>query len=64
MSASTAGLSARAAPAGRRGFLARLARNPVGFIGFVLASIVVLAALFGPLLSPYDPVAQSIRDRF
>jgi peptide/nickel transport system permease protein len=64
VSASTAGLSARAAPAGRRGFLARLARNPVGFIGFVLASIVVLAALFGPLLSPYDPVAQSIRDRF
>jgi len=26
--------------------------------------VVVLAAAFGPLLSPYDPVAQSIRERF
>lgn len=48
----------------RRGFLARLARNPVGMIGFVLSLVVVLAAAFGPLLSPYDPVAQSIRERF
>jgi len=49
---------------GRRGFFARLARNPVGMIGFVLSVIVVLAAALGPLLSPYDPVAQSIRERF
>lgn len=48
----------------RRGFLARLARNPVGLIGFVLSLAVLLAAAFGPLLSPYDPVAQSIRERF
>lgn len=48
----------------RRGFLARLARNPVGMIGFVLSLAVLLAAAFGPLLSPYDPVAQSIRERF
>src|SRR5690554_146847 len=48
----------------RRGFFTRLARNPVGLIGFVLSLIVVLAAAFGPLLSPYDPVAQSIRERF
>jgi len=48
----------------RRGFLARLARNPVGMVGFVLSLAVLLAAAFGPLLSPYDPVAQSIRERF
>lgn len=64
MSAPTASVNARVAQGGRRGFLARLVRNPVGFIGFVLASIVVLAAILGPLLSPYDPVAQSIRERF
>ncbi len=56
--------AATATRSGRRGFFARLVRNPVGFLGFVLSVIVVLAAAFGPLLSPYDPVAQSIRERF
>ncbi len=45
-------------------FLTRLWRNRVGFIGFVVALVVVLAAALGPLIAPYDPLAQSIRERF
>ncbi|HET9026895.1 MAG TPA: ABC transporter permease [Trueperaceae bacterium] len=47
-----------------RRFFTRLWRNRVGFIGFVIAAIVVLAALTGPWLAPYDPLAQAIRERF
>src|SRR5690606_2150949 len=47
-----------------RSFFGRLLRNPVGFLGFVLAVFVILAAALGPLLSPHDPLAQSIRERF
>ncbi len=45
-------------------FFTRLWRNRVGFIGFVVALVVVLAAALGPLIAPYDPLAQSIRERF
>ncbi len=45
-------------------FFARLRRNPVGFLGFLLSVLVILAALLGPALTPYDPLHQSIRDRF
>ncbi len=64
MSSQAAAAARSAAPRGRRGFFARLLRNPVGFAGFVLCVIVILAAALGPLLSPYDPVAQSILERF
>lgn len=47
-----------------RRFFARLWRNPVGFLGFVLALVVVLAAAIGPFVAPYDPLAQTIRERF
>ncbi len=47
-----------------RRFFARLWRNRVGFIGFVVALVVVLAAALGPLIAPYDPLAQAIRERF
>jgi len=47
-----------------RSFFGRLLRNPVGFLGFVLALFVIMAAALGPLIAPYDPLAQSIRDRF
>ena len=47
-----------------RRFFARLWRNKVGFIGFVVALVVVAAALLGPWLAPYDPLIQSIRERF
>src|SRR5690606_30501695 len=49
-------------PAGR--FFSRLARNPVGLLGFVVAVFVLLAAALGPELTPYDPLRQSIRERF
>ena len=43
----------------------RFVRNPVGMIGFVIISILVLAALFGPLIAPYDPTAMvNFNDRF
>jgi peptide/nickel transport system permease protein len=42
----------------------RLYRNHIGFTGFILSAIVVLAALFAPLLSPVDPLRQNIRARF
>ncbi|MBX3144704.1 MAG: ABC transporter permease [Trueperaceae bacterium] len=45
-------------------FFSRLRRNPVGFLGFILAVFVVLAAVLGPELTPYDPIRQSIRERF
>jgi len=47
-----------------RSFFARLYRNRVGFIGFVLSLLVVFAALAAPLLRSHDPLEQSIRDRF
>lgn len=42
----------------------RLQRNQVGFIGFLLCLLVVLAAVLAPLLSTHDPFGQQIRDRF
>jgi len=47
-----------------RSFFGRLMRNPVGFLGFLLSVFVVLAAVLGPVLSPHDPLAQAIRERF
>jgi peptide/nickel transport system permease protein len=62
MSAPAAARSPRSAFG--RSFFGRLLRNPVGFLGFALALFVILAAALGPLLSPHDPLAQSIRERF
>jgi peptide/nickel transport system permease protein len=42
----------------------RLWHNPIGLIGLVLSSLVVLLALFAPLLSTHPPLRQSVRDRF
>jgi len=62
--AANAARSAGPRSAFSRSFFGRLTRNPVGFIGFLLTVFVLLAAAFGPLLSPHDPLAQSIRERF
>ena len=62
--AASAARSAGPRSAFSRSFFGRLTRNPVGFIGFLLTVFVLLAAAFGPLLSPHDPLAQSIRERF
>ncbi len=37
----------------------RFKRNKTGILGLVLVCVVVLAALFGPFLAPYDPNDQS-----
>ena len=39
----------------RRGVLRRLLRNPLGIAGGALLLVVVLTALFAPLLAPYSP---------
>ena len=46
----------------RRGFAVVL-RNPATSVGVLLCALVVLGAVFAPLLSPHDPTAQSILDR-
>ena len=51
-------------PAGLRVFFRRLWRNRVGFLGFVLALLVLLAAVLGPVLTPVDPLHQSVLTRF
>jgi len=41
-----------------------LAGEPLGIAGFILVAIVVLAVIFAPYLSAYEPGAISIRERF
>jgi peptide/nickel transport system permease protein len=40
-----------------------LLRNPTTLIGAVLCVLIVLGALFAPVLAPFDPVDQNIIDR-
>lgn len=42
----------------------RLLKHPVGVIGVVIIVILVLAALLGPIVSPYDPNEQDFDNRF
>lgn len=44
--------------------LRRLLRHPVGRIGVIIVTILVIMAVFGPLLSPYDPNAIDFSNRF
>ncbi len=46
-----------------RSLAARLWRNTLARIGMVISALVVLAAIFGPTLAPYDPVALNLADR-
>jgi peptide/nickel transport system permease protein len=43
----------------RRLLLRQLSRNPSAVAGGAIFLLIVLAGLFAPLLSPYDPVAQN-----
>lgn len=47
--------AAPAAVEGRAGVVARLARDRVALGAAIVLSLIVLAAIFAPLLSPYDP---------
>lgn len=56
MSAPTVALpAAEAAAPRRRGLVARLARDPIAAAAGIILALVVLAAIFAPLISPYDP---------
>jgi peptide/nickel transport system permease protein len=44
--------------------LRRLLRHPIGRIGTIIVIVLVLAAIFGPLVSPYDPNAIDFENRF
>lgn len=54
------------APARRSSHLAiRLARrHPLGVIGAALLALIVLSAVFAPLIASHDPSAQSLSERF
>lgn len=43
-----------------RALLRRLWRNKTAVVGLVVIAIMVVVALFAPLLAPYDPLAQDI----
>jgi peptide/nickel transport system permease protein len=43
----------------RRRTLTRLRRRPMAVAGIVVATLFVLAALFAPLIAPYDPAATN-----
>lgn len=41
-----------------------LAKSPVGLMGTLIVSLIVLLAIIGPLISPHDPVGHNLRARF
>lgn len=48
----------RKSPHPLRAAFVRTYRNPLGLMGLVILGLLVFAALFAPLISPYDPVVQ------
>lgn len=52
-----------ARPRKSRSFPARLWRNRLAQVGLLISAVVVLAAIFGPMLAPYDPYAMNLGDR-
>ncbi|MDQ3467874.1 MAG: ABC transporter permease, partial [Chloroflexota bacterium] len=47
----------------RRRALATFTKNRTAVVGLVLIVLIVLTALLAPLVAPYDPLDQSVRDR-
>jgi peptide/nickel transport system permease protein len=50
-------------PAGRTALLRAFNANKASWIGLAIVVLVVLAAVFAPLLAPHDPLEQDILDR-
>ena len=44
-------------------FWKRFARNRMALLGALIIAILVLSALFAPLIAPYDPIKSNIRER-
>jgi peptide/nickel transport system permease protein len=47
-----------------RSTLRRLLKHPVGRLGLIIVSLLVLMAIFGSIISPYDPNAIDFSNRF
>ena len=43
--------------------LRRITREPLGFFGLILVTLIVVSAVLASVISPYDPVALNIVDR-
>src|ERR1700704_5649742 len=57
----------RVTPVPRLGFTLRLQKiglNPTLLAGLILLTLVVLAAICAPLLTPYDPIVQKLDEAF
>jgi ABC-type dipeptide/oligopeptide/nickel transport system ATPase component/ABC-type dipeptide/oligopeptide/nickel transport system permease subunit len=65
---STGTLAAVALTSNKRGknlsLTGRLLRNPLGSTAVAILAIIVLAAIFAPLLTPYDPNLVTLADAF
>jgi peptide/nickel transport system permease protein len=46
-----------------RGIVRFARRKPLGFVGLVLVAIFIAAAIFAPLIAPYDYKQQQLRRR-
>lgn len=57
------GVAATAGPVRSRNLLRAFVRNRMAVQGLVLLTLVVLGAILGPVLSPYDTVGQNISER-
>jgi peptide/nickel transport system permease protein len=53
----------RRAPTGLATLLRAFNANKASWIGLAIVALVVAAALFAPLLAPYDPLEQDVLDR-
>ena len=63
MSDALSASASRGAPTGLATLLRAFNANKASWIGLGIVALVVVAALFAPLLAPYDPLEQDVLDR-
>lgn len=51
------------APTGQRSLFMRLVRNRLSLVGMIITLVVVLVAIFAPMLAPYDPIKINLIER-